>query len=239
MGADRCPRALNAWGEGEHLRQEILSAAARILEETGRENVLSLRGVAREVGIAAPSIYLHFKNKTELVWTVLAVAYDALVEEMTEAGETAAGRGADPQERMRAIVTAYRRFAIDKPRRYRLMFSLEYESGDWSADDHPLSAVIHAWTDAGDTYLAAVNPGRRDEAEVLGTHLWTALHGQLVLWNMLPSAVTGSEAALIELEQSLLHFLLPASDALDPPGDSPRDFSRTPEEPQSQPPARA
>lgn len=240
MGADRCSRALNAWGEGEHLRQEILSAAARILEETGRENALSLRGVAREVGIAAPSIYLHFKNKTELVWTVLAVAYGALVEEMAEAGETAAGRGADPQERMRAVVTAYRRFAIDKPRRYRLMFSLEYEPEDLPVTDHPLSAVGHAWADAVDTYLAAVSPGRREEANVLGAHLWTALHGQLVLWKTLPSAVTGGEATLIEMEQSLLHLLLPASDALDPPGDRPVDFSRTygsPTEHGSRPPA--
>jgi hypothetical protein len=34
-----------------------------------------------------------------------------------------AGSGQDPWERVRATVTAYRRFAIDKPRRYRLMFS--------------------------------------------------------------------------------------------------------------------
>ncbi|MGY1495864.1 TetR/AcrR family transcriptional regulator [Streptomyces sp. QTS52] len=223
MGADGPGRrAHNAWGEGERLRQEILSAATRILEETGQENALSLRGVAREVGIAAPSIYLHFKNKTDLVWAVLAVAYGALVSEMTEAGETAAGRGADPQERIHATVTAYRRFAVDKPRRYRLMFSLEYEPGNWPADDHPLSAVGHAWTDAVDTYLAVVSPGRRDEAEVLGTHLWTALHGQLVLWSTLPSAVVGSEATLTELEQSLLRLLLPAPG---PPSDKPRGFS--------------
>lgn len=216
MGADRCSRALNAWGEGEHLRQEILSAAARILEETGRENALSLRGVAREVGIAAPSIYLHFKNKTELVWTVLAVAYDALVEEMTEAGETAAGRGADPQERMRAVVTAYRRFSIDKPRRYRLMFSLEYEPERHPSADHPIDTVLQAWTDTTDAYLTEAAPGRRAEAQDLGIHLWTALHGQLVLWRTLPSPVTGSEDVLIELEESLLRCLLPAPEAPSP-----------------------
>ncbi|MET9088015.1 TetR/AcrR family transcriptional regulator [Streptomyces sp. NPDC004237] len=202
-------RVSNAWGEGERLRQEILDAATRILEETGRENALSLRGVAREVGIAAPSVYLHFKDKAELVWTVLADAYLALAEDMAGAGEAAAKGGADPWERMFATVAAYRRFAVDKPRRYRLMFSLEYEPEGRIASDHPRSTVYHAWTGAVETYLTAVAPERCSEAEVLGLHLWTAVHGQLVLWRTLPYAQAGSETRLVELERSLLSRLLP------------------------------
>ncbi|MET8763563.1 helix-turn-helix domain-containing protein [Lentzea sp. NPDC004782] len=68
-------RVLKVRGEGERLRRETLGAATRILEETGREDALSLRVVAREVGISAPSVYLHFKDKTELITTVLAAAY--------------------------------------------------------------------------------------------------------------------------------------------------------------------
>ncbi|MGW6795315.1 hypothetical protein [Streptomyces chartreusis] len=45
---------------------------------------------------------------------------------------------------------------------------------------------------------------------MLGIHLWTALHGQLVLWRTLPNAHSGSEDILIELEESLLRRLLPA-----------------------------
>ncbi|MFJ5839174.1 TetR/AcrR family transcriptional regulator [Streptomyces shenzhenensis] len=211
-GQGRARRVHNAWGEGDRLRQEILDAATRILEETGRENALSLRGVAREVGIAAPSIYLHFKDKTELVWTVLADAYRALAAEMAEAGEAAAGRGSDPWERMCATVTAYRRFAVDKPRRYRLMFSLEYESEDRTVSDHPLVTVHHAWTNAVEMYLTAVAPERRAEAEVLGIHLWTAMHGRLVLWRTLPNPHVGSETILIELERSILGRLLPGAE---------------------------
>jgi AcrR family transcriptional regulator len=204
-------RVHNAWGEGERLRQEILDAATRILEETGRENALSLRGVAREVGISAPSIYLHFKDKAELLWAVLAGAYHALATTMEKAGEAAATTGADPWERLYAIVAAYRRFAIDKPLRYRLMFSLEYEPEDRATPDDPLGTVRQAWTDAVDAYLAAVSPEHRTEAEVLGIHLWTALHGQLVLWR-LPGPHLHGETVLIKLEQSLLHLLLPQPD---------------------------
>lgn len=202
-------RVPNVRGEGERLRQEILDAATRILEETGREDALSLRGVAREVGISAPSVYLHFKDKTELVATVLDAAYWALAAAMGEAGEAAAAAGAAPWERIGATAAAYRRFAIDKPRRYRLMFSLEYEPERQSSADTPLGTVLQAWTHAVDTYLAAIAPGRRSEAETIGIHLWTASHGQLVLWHTLPGHHTSSEDILIELEQSLLHRLLP------------------------------
>ncbi|KKD05921.1 TetR/AcrR family transcriptional regulator [Streptomyces sp. WM6386] len=205
-------RVPNVRGEGERLRQEILDAATRILEETGREDALSLRGVAREVGISAPSVYLHFKDKTELVATVLDAAYQALAAEMSAVGETAAAAGANPWERIRATITAYRRFAIDKPRRYRLMFSLEYEPESRRSADTPLGTVPQAWSHTVDTYLAATAPDRRAEAETIGIHLWTALHGQLVLWHTLPGRYTSSEAILIELEQSLLHRLLPAPD---------------------------
>ncbi|MGW3941587.1 TetR/AcrR family transcriptional regulator [Streptomyces phaeochromogenes] len=209
-------RVPNVRGEGERLRQEILDAATRILEETGREDALSLRGVAREVGISAPSVYRHFKDKADLVSTVLDAAYRALAVAMSEAGESAATGGADPWARVRATVTAYRRFAIDKPRRYQLMFSLEYEPERRPSADHPIGTVLQAWTDTADAYLTEAAPGRRAEAQDLGTHLWTALHGQLVLWRTLPSPVAGSEDVLIELEESLLRRLLPTPETPSP-----------------------
>jgi AcrR family transcriptional regulator len=82
-------------------------------------------------------------------------------------GRSAAG--ADPWERVRATVTAYRRFAIDKARRYRLMFSLST-----SPTDHPVGTALQAWTGTADAYLSEVVPGRRAEARDLGVHLWTA-----------------------------------------------------------------
>ncbi|MEV5953798.1 TetR/AcrR family transcriptional regulator [Streptomyces sp. NPDC051987] len=209
-------RVPNARGEGERLRQEILDAATRILEETGREDALSLRGVAREVGISAPSVYRHFKDKADLVSTVLDATYRTLAVVMSEAGESAAAAGASPLGRVRATLKAYRRFAIDKPRRYRLMFSLEYEPERRLYTDHPVQTVLQAWTDTADAYLAEAAPGRRTEARNLGIHLWTALHGQLVLWRTLPGPVARSEAILIELEESLLRCLLPASQTPSP-----------------------
>jgi len=205
-------RIPNARGEGERLRQEILDAATRILEETGREDALSLRAVAREVGISAPSVYLHFKNKTDLVTTVLDAAYRTLAAAMAETGAAAARDGASAWERLTATVGVYRRFAVDKPRRYRLMFGLAHEPRHQPpTEPEPVGTVLQAWTSAVDTYLAAVSPGHRADAEILSIHLWTAFHGQLALWHAIPHRHTGDEDVLIELEESLLRRLLPGA----------------------------
>ena len=55
-------RARNRRGEGARLRDDIVAAAVALLDETGDQAAVSLRAVARRVGIAAPSIYRHFAD---------------------------------------------------------------------------------------------------------------------------------------------------------------------------------
>jgi AcrR family transcriptional regulator len=200
-------RSPNRLGEGERLRQEILDAATRILEESGSEGALSLRGIAREVGITAPSIYLHFKDRTELVWEVLGTAYTDLATRMRHAQDTAP---AEPWQQLRATADVYRQYALANPRRYRLMFSLEGQApvGPDRAAGHPLSQVIDAWAEAVDRYLATVTPGRRPEAHKLAVLLWTGMHGQLVLYHTLPTTSAADEPELAKLNEYLMEKLL-------------------------------
>ena len=181
-------------------------ACARILEESGCEDALSLRGIARELGIAAPSIYLHFNDKTNLCGRADA-RYAALASTMREAGSAAAEAGADAWGVLRAIVGTYRGFAVDNPRRYRLMFSLEQQTSaeDRRATGHPLDRVLIAWTDAVDQYLAAACPEQREEADTLGVLLWTGLHGQFApSGTTLPHSFVDDDTILRELEEALM-----------------------------------
>ncbi|MEK8172669.1 TetR-like C-terminal domain-containing protein [Streptomyces sp. M19] len=56
MGDDAStqPRVRNRRGQGGRLREEIVTAAVGLLDETGEESAITLRSVARRVGIAAP-----------------------------------------------------------------------------------------------------------------------------------------------------------------------------------------
>ena len=47
-------------------REDVVWAGLRLLDEVGLDN-LSLRKLAKELGIQAPTLYWHFKNKQDLL----------------------------------------------------------------------------------------------------------------------------------------------------------------------------
>ncbi|WP_433125622.1 TetR/AcrR family transcriptional regulator [Micromonospora sp. CA-240977] len=108
-------RARNKRGEGAQLREEIVSAAGKLLDGGDSQSV-TLRAVAREAGISAPSIYAHFPDLDSILLVVAQRAFAALEQELAGPDDP------DPAERLRAISAAYLTFAQRQPHRYRLMF---------------------------------------------------------------------------------------------------------------------
>lgn len=111
-------RRRNPRGEGSRLRQDILDAASEILETTGSEDAVTLRAVARAVGIAAPSIYAHFEDRESILDQLVADGFS----EFTATLQAAIAHLADPVERLLAGCRAYMRYAADHPRRYEVLF---------------------------------------------------------------------------------------------------------------------
>jgi len=72
-------------GEGDLLRDEILTAAERLLVETGNEDSVSIRAIAEAVGVTPPSIYLHFPDKETLLFAVCERQF-AIFREALEIG---------------------------------------------------------------------------------------------------------------------------------------------------------
>src|SRR3984893_14334035 len=68
---DEARRTRNARGEGDRLRDEIIAAAIKVLSTIGAEDPFSLRAVAKEAKIAAPSVYIHFADRNALLQAVL------------------------------------------------------------------------------------------------------------------------------------------------------------------------
>ncbi|WNV85784.1 TetR/AcrR family transcriptional regulator [Umezawaea sp. Da 62-37] len=113
------PRARNRRGEGGLLRAEILAAATGLLDASGDPRAVTLRAVARAVGIAAPSIYPHFLDQSAIVLAVVRQAYAELADLIGSAMDRA---GEDPRHRLHALCAAYLDFAHRHPERYRLLF---------------------------------------------------------------------------------------------------------------------
>jgi AcrR family transcriptional regulator len=113
-------RPRNARGQGSKLRDEIVSAAGRLLDENGNAEAVTLRAVAREVGVAAPSIYAHFPDREAVVRAVVDRSYIELIAAIVAARDAETG----PVERLEAGVRAVLRFAADRPTHFAVMLGL-------------------------------------------------------------------------------------------------------------------
>jgi AcrR family transcriptional regulator len=175
VGERTAPRRRRARrGEGERLREEIVEAACRMLAETGEVGELSLRAVAREVGVATTSIYLHFHDLDELVLAVKIRYYEEFGEALDHAASAA---GDQPLARARARAHRYVRYGLDNHGRYWVMFSSRLLPRHLLPTASYLGArVFEVVRDE----IAAGLPHDRD-ADLLAIHLWTALHGIVML----------------------------------------------------------
>ena len=115
-------RRRNARGQGARLRGEILDAAIKVLAALGPEDPFSLRSVAREAKIAAPSVYLHFPDRNVLLLAVLEKLFSEQVAIRAAAEEEAAKRGGGAWERLLARSTAGVQFGLKHPGHYRVLF---------------------------------------------------------------------------------------------------------------------
>jgi AcrR family transcriptional regulator len=176
--AAKTVRRPNPRGRGERLREEIIEAATRLVAEAGGASQLSLRGVAREVGIAATSVYLHFPDIDQLK----AVLVDRGFAELSQARAAALKGITDPAAALLVRWRVYGQFAVENPGIYRLMFgpylpdALAFDSPDSPGRQAFLGAVeyIKRCQEVGMASTDA-DPFR------LATLAWAAVHGTVCL----------------------------------------------------------
>ena len=101
------------------LTREIKEAARRQLAETGAPQ-LSLRAVARELGLVSSALYRYFPSRDDLLTALIIDAYDSLGK-AAEAAAAANGT-AGPRSGWRAVCHAVRDWARQNPHEYALIY---------------------------------------------------------------------------------------------------------------------
>jgi AcrR family transcriptional regulator len=101
-----------------NLRAELLDTAIEQLRETGVEE-LSLRALARAVGVSQTAPYRHFADKGELLAAMATCGYRDLLDALRQAG---AATGECPEEQLFAFAHAYVDYAARNPQLFKLMF---------------------------------------------------------------------------------------------------------------------
>lgn len=100
------------------LSRAIKAATLATIETEGLEAV-SLRAIARRLGVSEAAPYHHFSSKDELLAQLAAEAYREFGERLAGAIEAA---GKDPYDRLAALASAYIGFGLERRGRFRLMF---------------------------------------------------------------------------------------------------------------------
>ncbi len=101
-----------------NLRAELLDTAVLELRRVGAD-ALSLRALAREIGVSQTAPYRHFADKSDLLAALAVNGYQDLLGSLTAAGQAA---GSDPRQRLVAFAHAYVDYAGDNPELFKLMF---------------------------------------------------------------------------------------------------------------------
>lgn len=163
----------------ESRREQLLSAAARLMERDGSQAV-SMQAVAEEAGVSVGLIYRYFGGKDDLL---LAVIVDVLETFSTAVPAAIEGAGGDPVDRVAAAFRSYCE-VIDTHRHaavltYRESKSLSPEGRARIkelevATSEPLRDAIRAGVDA--EVLVTTDPDLVAYDLLLFAHAWALKH---------------------------------------------------------------
>lgn len=186
-------RQRNRRGEGRRLRDDIVAAATSLLETTGSTEAVTLRAVARLVGIAAPSIYPHFPDRQAIVVAVKEQVFRSVLAVL----EASAAALDDPVVALQAGCAAYLRFAAEHPALYQAAFGqgmgdldCSWPQGRRPSDDAGSpsgGAVLATGVAAFDVLVTGirrcVDAGRSASTAPFddAAALWVSLHGMATL----------------------------------------------------------
>jgi AcrR family transcriptional regulator len=101
-----------------NLRAELLDTAVEQLRSAGSDS-LSLRALARTVGVSQTAPYRHFKDKDELLAALATRGYQALLHTLETAGLSAPDC---PKQQLYDFARSYVDYAADNPELFKLMF---------------------------------------------------------------------------------------------------------------------
>ncbi|MBT7782524.1 MAG: TetR/AcrR family transcriptional regulator, partial [Anaerolineae bacterium] len=174
----------------------LIEAGVEILEEEGN-NALSLRKVARKVGVSHAAPYRHFENKELLIAAIADEGYAKLEEKMNSVTTEFSD---DSSVQIIELGWAYIHFAIENPNHLRVMFtdfseSCTLETGDSFA---LLVNSIIAGQEANDVVAG--------DTVQLALALWATVHGlsTLLIENKIPAVNSGTVSAEEVARASLL-----------------------------------
>ncbi len=194
-----------------HLRAALIEAALQVLAEQGL-TALSVRGVARRVGVSEAALYHHFAGKSSLVEAVVVDTLRLLRDTLRETMRTTTGT---PLDHLKATGVAYVRFAVEQRARFQILYRPELRAlsqPESRPDGIGLSAIDRAGMEAYQPLLDAIVACQQAGILAPGDPLplaltaWATVHGLaqllvdgVVSAEILPPATPGDAPVLARI----------------------------------------
>jgi AcrR family transcriptional regulator len=158
-------------------RGTLLAAASELLATRGPD-ALTVRAIADRAGVSTMGVYTHFGGKDGVVEALFVEGFQRLASVMSAVPVTD-----DPLHDLRASCAAYRRFALENPTHYGVMFERHVPGFEPSLDSMThahatlelLEKRVQRCLDAG-----VIHPGHGD-AQAIAYTVWATGHGLMSL----------------------------------------------------------
>jgi AcrR family transcriptional regulator len=147
-------------------RDEIIAAAWQQVREEGLAG-LSLRDVARAVGMRPPSVYSYFDSKAAIYDAMFAEGNEAFLEHMRSLPQHD-----DPRTTLRCAAKAYMDFSMQDTSRAQLLFHRTIPDFEPSTQSYAMAVEA---LDSARSLLRSVGARRKGDIDV-----WTAMLSGLV-----------------------------------------------------------
>lgn len=156
------------------LREEILDAARELFLKHGYENV-SMRKIAAKIEYSPTTIYLYFKDKSEILLSLCTETFSRLSKAMNEIAQTPG----DPVDKLRRLGAAYVHFGLDHPNHYQLTFMTRLEAPLKNPEEMAKDPGMQTFQCLVNCVQACVESGQFRKIDVIAASqaLWSAVHG--------------------------------------------------------------
>jgi AcrR family transcriptional regulator len=185
--------------EKQEVRQVILSASSELFLEHGYQH-FSLRQVAERIGYSPGTIYLYFKDKDAILFTIVEEGAAQFSRMLSEAAQTA-----DLRERLYRIGHTYVQFGLQYPAHYQLMFMQRTDFLERSVGGlpQPMIEIFQVWNRVVEDSMKA-GILRMGDPGSTGDTLWALLHGVVSIAVLMPRFDEKRTRAMTETALELL-----------------------------------
>jgi AcrR family transcriptional regulator len=155
------------------LRQEIMDAARDLFVEQGYENV-SMRKIADRIEYSPTAIYLHFKDKSELLKSICTATFAGLASALQGISAKFRTGKYDPIELLKKGLHVYVEFGLAHPNHYQLTFLSPHEE---LRHEDPICMQAFEYLVEGVQACIAAGRFRTQPPQEISQTLWAAIHG--------------------------------------------------------------